>query len=63
MAAGRTADEAETRPGEYATYAPANETCRVCGSPFKTLDRVWRIAVDRPSGPPAFGGYRHYERC
>lgn len=51
------------RRGDYVTYVPSGETCRDCQLPIKTLERVWRILVDRPSGPPAAGGYRHYDEA
>lgn len=56
---------AETNPrrGEYVTYAPKGEKCADCTKELKSLDRVWRVTVERPSGPPAPGPYRHYDKC
>jgi hypothetical protein len=51
------------RRGEYPTYAPKGEKCVDCKKPFKSLDRVWRVALERQSGAPALGPYRHYEPC
>ncbi|MFE0171545.1 hypothetical protein ACFWZ2_04450 [Streptomyces sp. NPDC059002] len=53
----------DARQGEYVTYAPEGEKCAVCGKVIKTLQRVWRMPVERQSGAPALGPYRHYEPC
>lgn len=58
-----TTDTTDARQGEYVTFAPAGEKCAFCRQEIKALDRVWRLAVDRPSGPPAPGPYRHYGEC
>lgn len=51
------------RRGDYVTYAPSGEECVDCHVPIKSLDRVWRVLVDRQSGPPASAGYRHYDEA
>ncbi|MGW0681832.1 hypothetical protein ACWD2L_00520 [Streptomyces sp. NPDC002754] len=63
-AQGREADE-DVSPymRQYVTYVPAGEQCVRCGQSIATLERVWRVSVARPSGPPAMGGYQHYNPC
>lgn len=43
--------ETNARRGEYVTYAPKGEKCADCMKELKSLDRVWRITVERVSGP------------
>ncbi|MFE2733777.1 hypothetical protein [Streptomyces sp. NPDC056723] len=57
------ATETDPRRGEYVTYAPKGERCADCKQQIKSLERVWRVPVERPSGAPALGPYRHYETC
>lgn len=57
------ATETDARNGEYVTYAPKGEKCAACREPFRSLDRVRRFTVDRPTGPPAYGPYKHYPEC
>ncbi|MGW3739844.1 hypothetical protein ACWD62_04345 [Streptomyces sp. NPDC005146] len=45
------------------TYAPKGEKCADCKQPINTLDRVWRMTIERQSGAPALGPYRHYGKC
>lgn len=58
-----TADTTDARKGDYVTYAPKGEKCADCKQPINTLDRVWRMTIERQSGPPALGPYRHYGKC
>lgn len=58
-----TAGATDVRKGDYVTYAPKGEMCADCKQAIKTLERVWRTATERQSGPPAPGPYRHYGEC
>lgn len=48
---------------QYVTYVPEGETCVRCGKTIAKLERVWRVSVARPTGPPVMGGYQHYDPC
>lgn len=50
--------DTDARTDEYATYAPARETCPECEEPFGSLEVCRRGTVERQSGPPVVV-YRH----
>lgn len=58
-----TTVETDARRGDYVTYAPSGEKCADCRQELKSLDRVWRVTIERQSGAPALGPYRHYDPC
>lgn len=45
---------------EYSTYAPKGAKCRKCGKPFRTLETVTRVAVERASGGSSADQYEHH---
>ncbi len=63
MASDTKTTPTDARQGDYVTYAPKGETCIGCRQEFKSLDRVWRVTIERVSGAPALGPYRHYDKC
>ncbi|TBO59331.1 hypothetical protein EYS09_12690 [Streptomyces kasugaensis] len=50
--------EMDASADEYTTYAPSGETCPMCMKPIKSLERVRRGTLERPSAAPVVI-YRH----